>query len=63
MMKIRWLFRQKPCDSGIYWIIEEGDTLWLISRKMNIPLKKILTANPGIDPENLQIGSKICLPK
>jgi len=62
-MRIKRLFRQKPCDSGIYWIIEEGDTLWLISRKMDIPMKKLLAANPDVDPANLKIGSKICLPK
>lgn len=53
---------QRPCASGVYWIIEEGDTLWLISRKLNIPLAKILAVNPDIDPKNLQIGSKICIP-
>ncbi len=58
----RKLFRQKPCPSGVFWIVEEGDTFYLISRKLNIPLEKLLAANPGIDPENLQIGSKICIP-
>lgn len=53
---------QKPCDSGIYWVVEEGDTLYLISRKLNIPLEKIIQINPGVDPYNLQIGSKICIP-
>lgn len=62
MRGIRRLFAQKPCDSGIYWIIEEGDTLWIISRKLNIPLEKILAVNPDVDPKNLQIGSKICIP-
>ncbi len=53
---------QIPCPSGVYWIIEEGDTIFLISRKLNVPLEKLLQANPGVDPDNLQIGSKICIP-
>ncbi|MHB9096164.1 MAG: LysM peptidoglycan-binding domain-containing protein [Eubacteriales bacterium] len=53
---------KQPCESGIFWIVEEGDTLYLISRKLRVPLEKILQANPGIDPQNLQIGSKICIP-
>lgn len=53
---------QQTCKSGIYWIVEKGDTFYLISRRMNIPLEKLLEANPGMDPKNLQIGSKICIP-
>jgi len=53
---------QKDCPSGVYWIVEPGDTLYLISRKLNVDLKKLIAANPGIQPKNLQIGSKICIP-
>nr|WP_198360554.1 MULTISPECIES: LysM domain-containing protein [Thermincola] len=52
-----------PCPSGIYWEVSPGDTLYLIAKKLNIPLKKLLAANPDVDPRNLQIGSKICIPK
>lgn len=60
--KLLGLFSQKTCASGVYWIVEEGDTLYLISRKLNIPLEKLMEANKDIDPKNLQIGSKICIP-
>ncbi len=53
---------QQNCPSGVYWIVAPGDTLYLISRQLNIPLEKLFEANPGIDPKNLQIGSKICIP-
>ncbi|HWI54676.1 MAG TPA: LysM domain-containing protein [Desulfobacteria bacterium] len=53
---------QQKCQSGVYWIVEAGDTLYLISRKMQIPLDKLIAANSGVDPKNLQIGSKICIP-
>ena len=54
--------QQLPCESGVYWIVEEGDSFYLISRKLNVPLEKLLKVNPGLDPKNLQIGSKICIP-
>ncbi|WP_418790331.1 LysM peptidoglycan-binding domain-containing protein [Phosphitispora sp. TUW77] len=54
--------QQQKCPGQVYWIIEPGDTFWTISRALNIPLEEILKANPGIDPYNLQIGSKICVP-
>ncbi len=53
---------QQECPGQVYWIIEPGDTFWKISRTLNIPLEDILRANPGIDPRNLQIGSKVCVP-
>ena len=54
---------ETPCPSGIFWIVEEGDTFYLISRRLNIDLKKLMAANPGINPQNLKIGSRICIPK
>lgn len=54
--------QQQPCESGVYWIIEEGDTLYLIAKTLDIPLEKLLAVNANIDPLNLQIGSKICIP-
>jgi len=53
---------QQACPSGVFWIVEAGDTLYLISRKLDVSVKKLMAANPGIDPNNLQIGSKICIP-
>lgn len=55
-------FIQPACESGIYWIVEEGDTFYLISKKLNIPLDKLLKANPDLDPKNLLVGSKVCIP-
>ena len=54
---------EQPCPSGVYWIVEKGDTLFMISRKMDVDLAELIAANPGINPPNLQIGSKICIPK
>ena len=39
--------------------IQEGDTLYGISQKTGISVDQLKAANPGIDPNALQIGSSI----
>lgn len=52
-----------PCPGGELYEIEPGDTLYQISRRRGITLDALLEANPGIDPENLQVGQQICIPR
>ncbi|WP_258360193.1 LysM peptidoglycan-binding domain-containing protein [Moorella sulfitireducens] len=47
-------------DSGIN--IRPGDTFFSIARRFGFTLEAILAANPGVDPNNLQVGQVICLP-
>ncbi|WP_232294397.1 LysM peptidoglycan-binding domain-containing protein [Syntrophaceticus schinkii] len=51
-----------PCPSGVFWVVAPGDTLYQISQATGISVDALLAANPGIDPGNLQVGQKICLP-
>ncbi|HBL68325.1 MAG TPA: hypothetical protein DHW84_05325 [Firmicutes bacterium] len=39
-----------------------GDTFFNIALRFNLSVNQLLAANPGVDPENLQIGQVICLP-
>jgi LysM repeat protein len=48
--------------SYIVYVIQHGDTLWKISRRYRTTIEELIKANPGIDPNNLQIGQKICIP-
>ncbi len=52
-----------PCPNGFYYTIMAGDTLFFLSQKFNVPVQDIINANPGIDPNNLQIGQVICIPR
>lgn len=49
--------------SYVVYVVQKGDTLWKISRRYNTTVESILEANPNIDPNNLQVGQKICIPK
>jgi len=42
--------------------IKKGDTLWDLASKYNTSVEEIMMANPGIDPNNLQVGQEILIP-
>jgi 3D (Asp-Asp-Asp) domain-containing protein len=44
------------------YTVKKDDTFFKISQRYNIALDKVLAANPGVDPFNLQIGQTIQLP-
>ncbi|WP_339292683.1 LysM peptidoglycan-binding domain-containing protein [Paenibacillus sp. FSL W8-0187] len=45
------------------YIVKEGDTLYELSKKYDVPLAKIIDANPQlVDPNKLDVGAKIKLP-
>ncbi len=43
-------------------VIQEGDTLYSLGRRFNIPLSALFKANPYVDVYNLQIGEELCIP-
>lgn len=45
-----------------FHIIAQGDTLYGISRTYGIRLSQLMRCNPGIDPYNLQIGTRLAIP-
>jgi len=52
-----------PCPNGFLYTIRAGDTLFTLSQRFNVSVEAIIRANPGIDPNNLQIGQVICIPQ
>jgi len=50
------------CDGELYRV-RMGDTLFEISRRKNVPLEKLIAANPQIEnPDVIKPGQKICIP-
>jgi len=53
--------RQCPANS-FYHAIRPDDTLYRIAQKYRVSISDILEANPGINPYNLMIGQRVCIP-
>ncbi|PID92986.1 MAG: hypothetical protein CSA96_01060 [Bacteroidetes bacterium] len=51
-----------PSASGKFHLVREGETIYRISRQLGVSEDDILLANPGLDPENLQLGQRILIP-
>ncbi|BAH07561.1 LysM peptidoglycan-binding domain-containing protein [Clostridium kluyveri] len=43
-------------------ILQPGDTLYKIAQAYNVSVESILEANPGIDPNYLRVGQRLCIP-
>ncbi|HEX3044483.1 MAG TPA: LysM domain-containing protein [Bacillota bacterium] len=44
------------------YIIRAGDTLFSLAERFGTTVAAILAANPGLDPNALQVGRTICIP-
>ena len=51
------------CPTGSFeYTIRSGDTIYNLAIEFNTTVEAILAINPGINPNNLQIGQVICIP-
>ncbi len=50
------------CPGGFLYEIRSGDTLFLIAQRHNLSVQELIAANPGIDPNRLRVGQRICIP-
>ncbi|MCL6590015.1 MAG: LysM domain-containing protein [Firmicutes bacterium] len=54
---------QDPCPAGTTaYTVRAGDTLYAIAQRLGITVAGIVAVNPGINPNNLQVGQQICIP-
>ena len=52
------------CPPGTFaYTIRSGDTFFSLAQRFNTTVEAIQRANPGVDPNNLQIGQRICIPE
>ena len=53
--------RRNAVDGGLY-VVQAGDSLWAISRRMGVPLDRLMRANDMGPGELLPIGRRLTLP-
>lgn len=51
-----------PCPGGTVYTILPGDSYYGLARRFNTTVEALIAANPGVSPQNLQIGQNICIP-
>lgn len=51
-----------PCPGGQIYTIKAGDTVYQLAQQFQVGVNEILAANPGLNPNALQIGQPICIP-
>lgn len=51
-----------PCPGGLIYTVKAGDTFYSIAKIFRIDVYAIMKANPNVNPNNLQIGQRICVP-
>ena len=52
------------CPAGTTpYTIRAGDTFYLLSIRFNTTINAIVAANPGVNPNALQIGQIVCIPR
>lgn len=44
------------------YTVQAGDTLNKIAAQFNVSVQEIIKSNPGIDPNNIRVGQRLCIP-
>ncbi len=56
--------RRPQCRPGtMLYRVRPGDTFYRIARDAGIPLGELISANPGVNPEQLRVGQYVCVPR
>ena len=50
------------CQGGTLYTIRQGDTFFSLAQRFGVTVDQLIAANPGVDPDRLQIGQQICIP-
>lgn len=50
------------CPGGTLYTIRPGDAFYNLAPRFNTTISALQAANPGVNPNNLQIGQVICIP-
>lgn len=54
----------RPDDTSCAYTytVKRGDSFYLIARRLGVPLRDLMNANPDIHPARLMVGDELCIP-
>ena len=55
-------FRYPDQCRGIYYVVQEGDTLYSIGKRYHVSVRDLIFANPYAEIYNLPVGVELCIP-
>lgn len=44
------------------YVVQPGDTYYLLAQRFGVSVAEIQRANPGVDPNTLLVGQVLCIP-
>ena len=44
------------------YTVKRGDSFYLIARRLGVPLRDLMNANPDLEPTRLMVGDVLCVP-
>ena len=53
--------QQRRRKQRAFYVVKLNDTLGLIAQKTDVPVERLETLNPDLDPQNLVVGQRIKL--
>lgn len=51
-----------PTPAVRTYVVQPGDTLYLIAQRFGVSMDAIIQRNPNINPDNLQVGQELIIP-
>lgn len=51
-----------PTPAVRTYIVQQGDTLYLIAQRFGVTIDEIVRLNPNINPDSLQVGQELIIP-
>lgn len=54
--------RKDDTSCAYTYTVRRGDSFYLIARRLGVPLRDLMNANPDIHPARLMVGDELCIP-
>lgn len=57
-------FRRRQCPPNTFsYVVRRGDTYYRLAQRFSTTIPALVSANPLIDPNKLEVGQTLCIPR